>query len=439
MPKDRPVSRASRKPIPSAPASDRAAGSSAASAAPGDDDFASLFEASQKSADRGKAARLRAGDLLSCKVLAVGQSSVFVAVGDKAEGTIDVAEFRDASTGDITVAVGDEVQATVIDDGGGSGSPVLTRMLGHGGHAAAEMQQACELGVPVEGLVTGEVKGGFDVQIGSVRAFCPGSQIDMRRGERIPAAEYIGKRFPFRVTKVEQEGRNVVVSRRDLLEQEAAAQAERTWQTIHVGAELEGTVRSVRDFGAFVDLGGVDGMIHVSELSFTRVKHPSEVVSVGQRVRVKVLKVSDVTDKDGRRQIGLSMRALAEDPWSNVETRFPLGTAARGKVTRVEAYGAFVELMPGLEGLVHVSKITPDKRLNHARQALAVGQDVDVTVVGVDPAQRRISLSMVEQILESREVEAAAERREQDQVLAQHQKTGSLGTFADLIAEARKK
>ena len=424
-------SKASRRPIPSSPSS---------SGGGPNEDFAALFEASQTpDAAKGKS-RVRAGDLLTASVIAIGQSSVFVAVGDKAEGTIDLAEFRDPATGEIKVAVGDVVQATVVDDGSRSGSAVLTRMLGKGGHAAAELEQAYELGVPVEGLVSGETKGGYEVQIGGLRAFCPGSQIDLRRGgeERATAADYVGKRFPFRVTKVENDGRNIVVSRRDLLEQEAAERAAATWANIRVGAVLEGTVRSIRDFGAFVDLGGVDGMVHISELAFTRVKHPGELLSVGQQVRVEVLKVSD-PDKDGRRQIGLSMRTLAEDPWSTVSKRFPPGSSATGTVTRLEQYGAFVELAPAVEGLVHISKITPDRRLNHARQAVSIGQQVEVTVLSIDLEQRRISLSMIEQITQARDAEAAVERREQEIVMAEHSKGGSLGTLGDLLDEARKK
>jgi len=405
-----------------------------------EEDFASLFEATQsKDKNARKPKGIAAGDLISCKVIAIGQSSVFVAVGDKAEGTIDLAEFRDPASGEIRVTVGDEIKASVIDDGGNSGSAVLTRMLGRGGHAAAELEQALALGIPVEGVVSGETKGGFEVHFGAVRAFCPGSQIDLRRGgERIPASDYVGKRFAFRVTKVENDGRNVVVSRRDVLEELAAEEAIKTWQKIQVGAVLEGTVRSIRDFGAFVDLGGVDGMIHISELAFTRVKHPSEVLSLGQTVRVQVLKVADASDKDGRRQIALSLRALAEDPWKTLATRFPVGSTVAGTVTRVEAYGAFVQLMPGIEGLVHISKMTLDRRLTHARQAATAGQSVDVTVLAIDEAERRVSLSMVEQVRQERDAEAAEERRDQDRVLGE-QKSGSLGTFGDLLDAARRK
>lgn len=406
-----------------------------------EEDFAALLEASlggKKSTGAKAPRRAAAGDLVRCKVIAVGASSVFVSVGEKAEGTIDIAEFRDPATGDIKVAVGDTVQATIVDDGGSSGSAVLTRMLGRGGHASAELQQAYDLGVPVEGTVKGETKGGFEVMFGAVRAFCPGSQIDLRRGERVPAGEYIGKRFPFRITKLENDGRNVVVSRRVLLEEQAAEEAARTWESIRPGAALDGVVRSIRDFGAFVDLGGVDGMIHISELAYTRVKHPGEVVAVGQKVRVQVLKVGE-PDKDGRRQIGLSLRALAEDPWTAVGREMPVGTTVSGVVRRLEPFGAFVEVRPGVEGLVHISKITTEKRLQHPRQALDEGLAVEVTVVGFDPAQRRLSLSMVEAANAARDAEAAEESREQKRVMDEQRKGSSLGTFADLLAEARKK
>jgi small subunit ribosomal protein S1 len=201
---------------------------------------------------------------------------------------------------------------------------------------------------------------------------------------------------------------------------------------------LDGTVRSIRDFGAFVDLGGVDGMIHISELAYQRVKHPDELLSIGQSVRVQVLRVGDA-DKDGRRQIALSLRALAEDPWSTLESRFPVGSTVSGTVTRVEAYGAFVELTPGLEGLVHISKMSLDRRLNHARQAATPGQTVDVTVLAIDTAERRVSLSMVEEVRRARDNEEAVERQEHERVMSEQGKGQSLGTFADLLDAARKK
>jgi small subunit ribosomal protein S1 len=284
------------------------------------------------------------------------------------------------------------------------------------------------------------VKGGFEVQIGSTRAFCPGSQIDSRRGgERVAASEYIGQRFEFRVTKIEQGGRNVVVSRRALLEAQAELTAERTWEQLRVGAVLTGKVSSVRDFGAFVDLGGVEGMIHVSELSHARVAKPSDVLAVGQTVEVQVIKIAETTDERGRRQIGLSLKALAADPWTTLAERFPVGSNVPGTVRRLEAFGAFVEITPGVEGLVHISKITLGRRLSHPRQALTADQAVEVTVLAVDAAQRRVSLSMIENASRERDATERVEREEEKRAMAELNQPRAFGTFADLLDAARKK
>jgi small subunit ribosomal protein S1 len=404
---------------------------------PADESFAALFAASEKKVG---ARKIAVGDVVSGKVIACNDATVFVAIGDKAEATIDAAEFRDPSTGEIRIAVGDEIEATVVDDGSRSGAPVLRRTIGRHGHIAAELEQALVHELAIEALVSAEVKGGYEVQIGSTRAFCPGSQIDSRRGgERVPASEYVGHKFKFRVTKIEQGGRNVVVSRRALLEAEAEAKATRTWERLTVGGVLTGTVSSVRDFGAFVDLGGVEGMIHVSELSHARVAHPSEVLSVGQTVEVQVIKIAETPDSRGRRQIGLSLKALAADPWTTAAERFPTGANVPGTVRRLEAFGAFVEITPGLEGLVHISKITADRRLSHPRQALTVGQSVEVTVLAVDPAQRRISLSLVERANREREAAERADREDEKRALAEINRPRSLGTFADLLEAAKKK
>lgn len=404
---------------------------------PTEESFAALFEASEKKHGLRK---ISVGDVVSGRVIAFDDTTVFVAVGDKGEATIDAAEFRDPASGEVRIAIGDQIEATVVDDGSRSGAPVLRRTIGRHGHIAAELEQALAHELPIEGLVTAEVKGGYEVQIGSTRAFCPGSQIDSRRGgERVPASDYIGRRFPFRVTKVEQRGRNVVVSRRALLEAEAEAAAVRTWEKIRVGAVLTGTVASIRDFGAFVDLGGVEGMIHVSELGHARVAHPSEVLSVGQTVEVQVVKIADTADSRGRRQIGLSMKALAADPWTTVAERFPVGATVPGTVRRLENFGAFVEIAPAVEGLVHISKITLDRRLSHPRQALSVGQPVDVTVLAVDLEQRRLSLSMVERAKSQREATERAEKEEEQRAIEALNRPRSLGTLGDLLTEARKK
>jgi small subunit ribosomal protein S1 len=400
-----------------------------------EEDFATLLAASEAAeSQRGK---ITVGDLVRGRVIALGQTSAFVGIGAKGEATIELAEFRNPESGELTLAVGDQIEATVVDDGSGGGSVVLKRALGRGGHVPAELEQALVHRIPVEGVVTGENKGGFDVQIGSLRAFCPASQIDRRRGE---SAQYIGQRFRFRLTKIESGGRNVVVSRRDLLEEEAAEQAAQTWERLHVGAVVQGTVTSLRDFGAFVDLGGVEGLIHISELGYARVAHPSEVLQVGQVVEMQVVKIDPPDAAPGaRRQVALSLKALAPDPWSTVLERFPVGSTVHGIVRRLEAFGAFVEIAPGVDGLVHVSKLALDRRVPHPRQVVHIGQEVEVTILAVDAEKRRIGLSMIEQARHEQDAAQARERAEAAAMVSQANERQSLGSFADLLAATRNK
>jgi small subunit ribosomal protein S1 len=297
-----------------------------------------------------------------------------------------------------------------------------------------ELEQAFAHGIAVEGVVTGANKGGYDVQIGSVRAFCPGSQIDRRR---IEGAEYVGQRLRFRITKLDGGGRNVVVSRRQLLDEEAAEQAATVWAGLREGAVVTGRVTSLRDFGAFVDLGGVDGLIHVSELGHARATHPSAVLAVGQHVEAKVVRL-EPDPGGGRGRVGLSLRALAPDPWETAPERFPVGASVPGIVRRLEQFGAFVELAPGVDGLVHVSRLALDRRVSHPRQIVSIGDRVDVTVVEVDAAKRRIGLSMVERARQAKDAADAEERRHTEQVLAQSSDTPSLGTLGDLLSRSSK-
>jgi small subunit ribosomal protein S1 len=397
-----------------------------------DEDFAALFAASERERPRDR--HVAAGDVVRGRVIAVGATVAFVAVGGGVEATIELAEFRDPATGEVPLHEGDEIEATVVDDGTRSGSIVLKRVAGRGGHVPGELEQAFAHGIAIEGRVTGENKGGYDVQLGSVHAFCPGSQIDRRR---IEGAQYVGQRLRFRITKLEAGGRNVVVSRRQLLEEEAAEQAAAVWAELRVGAVVAGTVTSLRDFGAFVDLGGIDGLIHVSELGYGRVSHPSDVLQVGQRVDAQVVKL-EPDPKGGRGRVGLSLRALAPDPWATAAERFPVGASVCGTVRRLEPFGAFVELAPGLDGLVHVSRLALDRRVSHPRQVVSIGDTVDVTVVELDLVKRRVGLSMVERASQGKQSAEAEERRDTETVLAQANEKPSLGTLADLLAKSPK-
>lgn len=395
-----------------------------------EDDFAALLAASER-----QAPRLAAGQLARGRVVSVGATAAFVEIGGKGEAVIDLAEFRDPQSGAVALAVGDQIEATVVDDGGTSGTVVLKRTVGRGGHVPGELEQALAHRIAVEGVVTAEVKGGYEVQVAGIRAFCPGSQIDRRRVEGV---SYVGQRLRFLVTRIEASGRNVVVSRRELLEDEVAQAAARTWERLEIGSVLEGRVSSVREFGAFVDLGGVDGLIHVSEIGHGRVANAADALQVGQPVTVKVVSI-DPPGEGGRRRVGLSLRALAPDPWLAVAERFPVGSTVRGTVCRLEPFGAFVELAPGVDGLVHVSKLVLDRRISHPRQVVSLGDPVDVTITAIDAEQRRVSLSMVEQAKQARDADEATARRAEQNALDQLNQNRTLGTLGDLLAASRRK
>ncbi len=335
----------------------------------------------------------KAGDQVKGRVVAIGEDQVFVDLGGKAEGILDAASLRDAE-GLISVAVGDEVTATVagIEE---DGTLRLGNQQARHLHGAAELEQAYRQQLPVQGRVTGVIKGGVEVQIAGQRAFCPASQIDIRFIEDL--SEFVGQHLDFRVTKFEG-GRhlNLVVSRRLLLEDEQRARAEAIRANIKEGAVLQGIVTSLQDYGAFVDLGGIEGMIHISELTFHRVKHPSEILSVGQALEVSVLRI-DKTDNPKRpEKIALSLRVLSRDPWTEVAQQFPVGSRVQGQVTRLQPFGAFVELAPGVEGLIHISEMGAGRRIGHPQEVLGPGQAVEASVIAIDPANKRISLTLDE-------------------------------------------
>jgi small subunit ribosomal protein S1 len=332
------------------------------------------------------------GEKVKGRILSIGETAAFVDLGGKSEGVIDVAQLKD-SAGNLTVTAGDEIEATVTGNDPETGSLVLRRKAARGQDVALELRQALETGIPVEGVVTAINKGGAEVQVSGMRAFCPLSQLDLRYVEN--PQQFVGQRLTFRVSRIEpgKTRPNIVLSRRALLEEEAETKATETRERLQVGTVLRGKVTSLTSYGAFVDLGGLEGMLHVSEIGYSRLAHPGEVLQVGEEVEVQVIKVEKGKDEK-RPRISLSRRALARDPWQDVADQFPEGTEMTGKVMRLESFGAFVEIAPGIEGLVHISEMGANRRLNHARDALQAGQEVQVRVLGVDPAKRRISLSM---------------------------------------------
>jgi small subunit ribosomal protein S1 len=361
------------------------------------EDFAALFaefegKAKQQGGRRDARREVQVGELVRGRVVSIGADDAFVSIqGGKSEGMLPLEDLRDEA-GKLTAKVGDEIEARVVEVDGRAGCVVLRRSLGRGPDAKAELAQAAQLGVPVVGTVTAVNKGGVEVTVAGVRGFCPISQLELRHVD--DAAAYVGRKLSFRITRYEldRRGANLVLSRRALLEEEARAKAAETRTRLAPGAVVSGTVVAVKDFGAFVDLGGLEGLVPASELGFGRGTKPADVVAVGQTIEVQVLRIEKTDDQRRPERITLSLKALATDPWDEAVARFAPGTKARGRVTRVESFGAFVELAPGLEGLLHVSELAGGRQARHARDLVAVGAEVEVTVLSIDRERRRVSL-----------------------------------------------
>src|SRR6266571_4167045 len=303
---------------------------------------------------------LEVGQIVKGRVIQIAAESVFVDVGGKGEAWIERAELTDEE-GRLRVAVGDEVEATVVSTGD---EVRLSHKLRQGAQARQALAVAAQTGIPVEGKVAAVIKGGYEVTVAGLRAFCPLSQMDIRRVDAAAAEEYVGRVLEFRITTFSDNGRNLVLSRRRLLEERAAEAAEETRKKIIPGAVLSGTVASLADFGAFVDLGGIQGLVPVSEISHSRVSRPADRLSVGEAVTVKVLRID--TEK-GR--ISLSLKALEGDPWAAVPGRLRERQVVRGRAVRATEFGVFVELLPGVDGLLHASEI-PRSRGGALREAV---------------------------------------------------------------------
>jgi small subunit ribosomal protein S1 len=362
---------------------------------PEEEDFEAMFEAS------ARAKRVEKGQTIEGTLVSIGAEVALVDVGGKSEAVIDIDELKDHE-GNLEVHVGDHIQAVVVSTAGGL---TLSRRLALGAATARQLEDAFQAGLPVEGRVERAVKGGYEVRIGRQRAFCPLSQIDVVRNTE--PAQHEGRVYKFRIVEYKEAGRNVVLSRRALLEEEQRASAEEIRKTIVEGAVVSGRVASVRDFGAFVDLGGgIQGLLHVSEMGWARVSDPLQVVKPGDEITVIVLRV----DAD-KQKISLGLRQLMADPWSKVADAYQAGQLRSGRVTRVADFGAFVELEPGIEGLVPLTE-SGVARDGDVKKAFPVGMPIDVVVSEVDAAARRIRLSVtaVQKMREADEVREYTER-----------------------------
>lgn len=312
---------------------------------------------------------------------------VMVDLGGKSSGLIERQELADEH-GKLTVKVGDPIEAFVVSKKGGE--ILLSHKLSQQVKSLEDLEQAKAKGLSVRGRVLKVTKGGFEVAVLGKTAFCPMSQIDTRFTEN--GAEHLNREYEFLVDKVEEKGRNIVLSRAALLRRQAEAKAQELLEKLTPETVLDGTVTEVRDFGAFVDLGGVEGLVHISALSHARVAKATDVVSRGDKVRVKVLKIEK--DDKGRPKISLSMKAAAQDPWDDIHSRIEGGRSYTGRVVNVMPFGAFVEVVPGVEGLLHISQLSWTKRVHHPSEVVKVGDQVTVTVTEIDPIQKRLSLTM---------------------------------------------
>ena len=326
------------------------------------------------------------GEVITAEVVAITDKHVIVNAGLKSESLIDLNEFKNAQ-GELEVKVGDFVTVTIESVENGFGETKLSREKAKRAADWLALEEAMESGEILSGVINGKVKGGLTVMINSIRAFLPGSLVDVRPVK--DTSHFEGKEVEFKVIKLDRKRNNVVVSRRAVLEETLGEERQALLETLQEGTVVKGIVKNITDYGAFVDLGGIDGLLHITDLAWRRVKHPSEVLEVGQEVEAKVLKF----DQD-RSRVSLGMKQLGEDPWSGLARRYPARTRLFGKVTNLTDYGAFVEIEQGIEGLVHVSEMDWTNKNVHPSKVVQLGDEVEVMILDIDEDRRRISLGM---------------------------------------------
>jgi len=379
--------------------------------------FAELLEQSLAQAE------LRPGQLTIGEVIQVKDDVIIVNAGLKSEGEIPVEQFRNAQ-GEVTVNVGDKVEVAVEAVADGTGMTRLSREKACRAKAWDMLEGAVGEQSLIKGVITGRVKGGFTVSIDGIRAFLPGSLVDVRPVKDI--SPYEGKELEFKVIKLDRRRNNVVVSRRAVVETEMSAEREALLETLEEGQIVKGVVKNLTDYGAFVNLGGIDGLLHITDMSWKRVKHPSEVLNVGDEVTARVLKF----DRE-RNRVSLGMKQLGEDPWADLPRRYPEGSRVFGKVTNITEYGAFVEIEDGVEGLVHVSEMDWTNKNVHPSKVVHVGDEVEVMVLDVDGERRRISLG-IKQCMPNPWEEFAVNHNKGDKVSGVIKSITDFGVFVGL-------
>ena len=379
--------------------------------------FAELFEQSQIEA------KMRPGTIVQGTVVEVRPDFVVVNAGLKSEGVIPSDQFRN-NEGVVEIAVGDIVDVALDAVEDGYGETKLSRDKAKRAKAWEELEQACEDNATITGVISDKVKGGFTVDINTIRAFLPGSLVDVRPVRDTSYLE--GKPLEFKVIKVDRRRNNVVVSRRAVVESENSAEREALLDNLTEGLVLKGLVKNLTDYGAFIDLGGIDGLLHITDMAWRRVKHPSEVVNIGDEVEVKVLKF----DRE-RQRVSLGLKQLGDDPWVDISRRYPEGSRLFGKVSNIADYGCFVEIEEGVEGLVHVSEMDWTNKNVHPSKVVHLGEEVEVMVLDIDEERRRISLGM-KQCRSNPWEEFAATHNKNDRVVGKIKSITDFGIFIGL-------
>src|SRR5246500_3727174 len=345
------------------------------------DDFAALLDQSMGGRD------FMEGQVVHGKVVAIEKDFAIIDVGLKTEGGVQLKEFGAGEDGKSTIQAGDTVEVFLERVENAMGEAVISRDKARREEAWTRLEAVYERNEPVMGAIVGRVKGGFTVDLGGASAFLPGSQVDIRPVRDV--GPLMGREQPFAILKMDRPRGNIVVSRRAILEEARAEQRTELVSQLHEGEVREGVVKNITDYGAFVDLGGIDGLLHVTDMSWKRVSHPSQVLAVGDTVKVQIVKINPETQR-----ISLGMKQLQSDPWDGVEAKYPVGAKFTGRITNITDYGAFVELEPGVEGLVHVSEMSWTKKNVHPGKIVSTSQEVEVVVLDVDASKRRVSLGL---------------------------------------------
>lgn len=382
-----------------------------------EESFAALFEESLNRQE------MRAGEVITAEVVRIDQNFVVVNAGLKSESYIPIEEFR-SDRGELMAEIGDYVQVAIEQLEDGYGETRLSRDKAKRIAAWNDLDKALNDAILVKGMITGKVKGGLTVMVNGIRAFLPGSLVDMRPVKDTTPFE--GKEFEFRVIKLDRKRNNVVVSRRAVLEASMGEERQKLLETLKEGTVVKGIVKNITDYGAFVDLGGIDGLLHITDLAWRRVRHPSEVLAVGDELEAKVLKF----DQEKNR-VSLGLKQLGEDPWVGISRRYPQGTRLFGKVTNITDYGAFVEVEQGIEGLVHVSEMDWTNKNIHPTKVVQLGDEVEVMILEIDEDRRRISLGM-KQCMSNPWDDFAINHKKGDKVRGQIKSLTDFGVFIGL-------